>query len=621
MERSRSNRIKRFAVGLLLLAIPAVFIASINTLTAQANKNSSPGQTSINQSLLDLHTIEFILTGSSISEGGGTASIDVEIDPGIITPSLEIYVEYLTVDGTAKEPGDYEFTSGVLTFTMDSPNDRETIMVDIVDDNIDEPNETFSVVLRNPVGAVLGDNDVFVLTIQDNDPTPTNTPSTQPTATPIYVDRFEPNNNIQNAYPIQAGAGTYCNLTLWPIGDEDYFRFGVKAGLAYEVTTSNLSPGLDTVLRVFNSQGTPIGTNDDYEQGNRGSQVVFSVFTDGYYYARVSNVSTEDPANKTYCIEVTEIEGTPTNTPIPTGTRVPGADDCEENGSIGSACLIGPGTTYDMNFVPLFGEGPDNDFYRMWIKQGIFYSCETLALSSVNDTNMILYDQNGNGLGGNDDKELGDRGSKVDYYATYTGWLYVLVGPVAIPDYGLSYLYTYSLICEEDVPTPTVTPTPTFVVSTGGTGGTSGGGGVSIPTPTTFVFPTFPATPTPFTTPQPTSTPDVQVNPLPTETPLGGQTTQEININLTVYYDANNDFMPDLTEGVEGVAVAIYDNNTNDLLAFGNTNEAGMIHFGPLLVTGPVRISIPYLQFNQITVGDSNILIRIAPWPAAPGAS
>jgi hypothetical protein len=80
-----------------------------------------------------------------------------------------------------------------------------------------------------------------------------------------------------------------------------------------------------------------------------------------------------------------------------------------------------------------------------------------------------------------------------------------------------------------------------------------------------------------------------------------------------------NNFIPELTEGVEDVAVAIYDNNSNELLAFGYTNEAGAIHFGPLLVTGPVRISIPYLQFNQITTGDSNIFIRIAPWPAAPG--
>jgi hypothetical protein len=121
-----------------------------------------------------------------------------------------------------------------------------------------------------------------------------------------------------------------------------------------------------------------------------------------------------------------------------------------------------------------------------------------------------------------------------------------------------------------------------------------------------------------FETPLPTSTPIVQVNPLPTETPVGGQTTQNININLTVYYDANNNFTPELTEGVEDVTVYFYENNTGELLGVGSTNEAGVIHFGPVLATGPVRISIPYFQFNQITTSNANIFLRIAPWPAAP---
>jgi hypothetical protein len=121
-----------------------------------------------------------------------------------------------------------------------------------------------------------------------------------------------------------------------------------------------------------------------------------------------------------------------------------------------------------------------------------------------------------------------------------------------------------------------------------------------------------------FESPTPTSTPVVLVNPLPTETPFGGQSAQIVNVSLTVYYDANNNFTPELTEGVEDVAVALYDNNS-ELLAYGFTNEAGVVNFDPLSVTGPIRISIPYLQFNQIITSDVNIFLRIAPWPAAPG--
>ena len=77
-------------------------------------------------------------------------------------------------------------------------------------------------------------------------------------------------------------------------------------------------------------------------------------------------------------------------------------------------------------------------------------------------------------------------------------------------------------------------------------------------------------------------------------------------------------FTPELIEGVEDVAVAIYDNITGELLAFGYTNEAGMIRFSSLLVSGAVRISIPFFQFNQVVVGDATIAIRIAPMQPPP---
>jgi hypothetical protein len=122
-------------------------------------------------------------------------------------------------------------------------------------------------------------------------------------------------------------------------------------------------------------------------------------------------------------------------------------------------------------------------------------------------------------------------------------------------------------------------------------------------------------------TPLPTPRPVIQVIPLPTNTPVSiFQPT--INLNLTVYFDRNGNFSPELTEGVEDVAVTIYDNATAELLAFGYTNETGAIRFGALAVSGPVRISIPFLQFNQVVTSDSTIFIRIAPMqPLPPGGS
>ena len=60
-------------------------------------------------------------------------------------------------------------------------------------------------------------------------------------------------------------------------------------------------------------------------------------------------------------------------------------------------------------------------------------------------------------------------------------------------------------------------------------------------------------------------------------------------------------------------AVAVHDAATNELLAFGYTGENGSVRFSALAVSGTIRISIPFLQFNQVTTGDSDVLIRVAP--------
>ncbi len=71
------------------------------------------------------------------------------------TAQHEIRVDYETRDGTAKAGEDYVATSGTLVF---DEGDREQIVwVEIIDDDHDEDTETMTVVLSNPVRAVLLD--------------------------------------------------------------------------------------------------------------------------------------------------------------------------------------------------------------------------------------------------------------------------------------------------------------------------------------------------------------------------------------------------------------------------------------------------------------------------------
>ena len=438
----------------------------------------------------------------------------------------------------------------------------------------------------------------------------TQTAVAQPSSTAILVDIYEPNDTLATAYTIAPDIVTVCGAnpaTLWPQGDIDFYRFQLKAGSAYEIFTSSLSAGLDTFLIVYDPQGNQIAHNDDYEFGNRASRVVISAQVNGFYFARITNQSTMNPAGKTYCFQVREIQGTATPTPVLVG----GADSCEPNNSFDEACLLGVGQAFNANFVPLIGPGVDNDFYRLWVKPG-FYTCSTFDLSAVNDTNIILYNQNRDGLAGS---EQTTRASVVSAYINYTGWLYALVGPVVPISYPESSSYTYSFRCVETEPTATPTAVPTRPPTTGGVAPPAQ------PTPTPFVFPTFPPSPTPFTfeTATPTPRPNVQINPLPSPTPAGGP-QQTDNLNITVYYDSNLNYTPELTEGIADIAVALYEQATGQLLAFGYTNEAGMIQFGGVTAVGPTRVSIPYLKYSQlVTNTQANILIRVAPQPLPIG--
>ncbi len=444
-------------------------------------------------------------------------------------------------------------------------------------------------------------------------PTASLTPSRTPASTPLYVDQYEPNNSFQEAYSTSAGLVLPLN-TLWPAGDIDFFRFHAKGGSAYEVLTRDLDAGIDTFLRVYDSNGREIASNDDGSPLSRASLVTFSAPSSGFYYASVTNLDPSDPANKTYSFEVKEVVGTATP------TSVASVDDCEPNDTFQSACLILLDTTYNFDFVPVIpGGGRDNDFFRVWVKAGLHYECETLNLSSVNDTNMILYYGPGEefGIDGNDDKDRlgGDLGSMVGFTANYTGWLYVLVGPGPNmePDYTQSHLYTYSLECRQPVATPTPTPTNTTAPPPPSTGGNNGGGG-QVASPTPF---NFPPTPTAFEFPTlapPTQPPNVEINPLPTRTPEAAP-IQEITVDVTIYYDVNMDAMPDATEGIMDVAVILYDNGTGQLLSFGTTNEAGNVRFGPISASNPIRVSVPYLNYSEVISESTTIQLRVVPRP------
>ena len=102
----------------------------------------------------------------TVAENAGTAVFTLSLSR---TSTSDIQVDVATGDGTALQPGDYSETRS--TALIAAGTSSITFSVPIVDDTLDEPDETFTVILSGPVNAVIADGS-GTGTITDNDGVP-----------------------------------------------------------------------------------------------------------------------------------------------------------------------------------------------------------------------------------------------------------------------------------------------------------------------------------------------------------------------------------------------------------------------------------------------------------------
>jgi uncharacterized protein YegL len=118
---------------------------------------------------------------ATVNEAAGTVTYTVTLS----NPSTSaITVKYATQNGTATAGSDYEAKTDTLTFQPGETS--KTITVKVLNDNVYEGSETFSLNLSNPTGASIGTGG-FTTTIKD-DGTGTLPPDTPPN-TPLDDDR------------------------------------------------------------------------------------------------------------------------------------------------------------------------------------------------------------------------------------------------------------------------------------------------------------------------------------------------------------------------------------------------------------------------------------------------
>ena len=101
-----------------------------------------------------------------VVEDAGHATFTVKLSEA---SKLAATLRYSTSDGTAEAGADYLMTGGALTFEPGVT--KRTINVPVLEDELDEEDETFTFSLEDPVGAVLADG-AATGTIVDNDDPP-----------------------------------------------------------------------------------------------------------------------------------------------------------------------------------------------------------------------------------------------------------------------------------------------------------------------------------------------------------------------------------------------------------------------------------------------------------------
>ncbi len=132
--------------------------------------NADPGTTTVHTATIEDNDatpeVEFSTAMQSNDESVTSVTVTAELSA---VSGLEVQVT-VTFGGTAADPDDYSPDTTTITIPAGMANADLTLTV--VDDAIDESDETVVITMGTPVNAVLGYMTVHTATIEDNDGTP-----------------------------------------------------------------------------------------------------------------------------------------------------------------------------------------------------------------------------------------------------------------------------------------------------------------------------------------------------------------------------------------------------------------------------------------------------------------
>ncbi|MDD1472111.1 hypothetical protein MEO41_12245 [Dolichospermum sp. ST_sed4] len=187
---------------------------------------------------------------------GNTSPQSVTYTVTLSNPSTQsITVKYATANGTATSGLDYTSKSGTLTFAPGVTN--QSLNIPILNNNLNEADETFSLQLTAPTNAVLGANSTVSTTITDTltasvtTTLPTNVENLTLTGTGAIKATGNAGNNIIT--------GNSANNTLAGLNGNDTYFFVAKTALGTDTIIETTTGGIDTL--GFTGTTTAINVN------------------------------------------------------------------------------------------------------------------------------------------------------------------------------------------------------------------------------------------------------------------------------------------------------------------------------------------------------------------------
>ncbi len=212
--------------------------------------------------------------------------------------------------------------------------------------------------------------------------------------------------------------------------DVDLYRFQAAAGseLRAETAAAGDSPVEDTILRLFDADGTQLDLNDDVSDDDLYSLLQYTFATAGTYYVGVSGYDNGAYNPRTGARQVAGETGTyRLQLTLAVATQDVAQDTPGDTLTTAQATGLGPGVfTEDQRL----GDGQflsqDVDLYRLQAAAGLALQAETAAAGTrpVEDTILRLFDADGRELALDDDGG-DDLYSLLRYTFTADGTYYV----------------------------------------------------------------------------------------------------------------------------------------------------------------------------------------------------